>query len=249
MAFSGFGEYLDVKRSKVQLQNEALVADSGFEDSVQLFSGHVFYLNGYLTPNLTMLQFKTLLLKHGGTVKDYLASNTTLILASQMTDSKMRQLTKPVVKPDWALDCIQEKRTLPWRDYLLFQKDHDPKQASLLASFHRKPTNHCAELAGTDIEMVEDSDPEELDALPVPPRMPSIKEGQELDLTNEFVKVFIMLLLCGFWFYTMHRPGKYLNGAWVHRALSFFVALASHQHLEVGLEGLCARKLQAVFSN
>ena len=43
-----------------------------------------------------------------------------------MTDSKMMQLTKPVLKPEWVLESIQQQKRLPELNYQLYKLD--PRQ-------------------------------------------------------------------------------------------------------------------------
>ncbi len=40
-----------------------------------------------------------------------------------MTDSKMMQLTKPVLKPEWVLESIQQQKRLPELNYQLYKLD------------------------------------------------------------------------------------------------------------------------------
>jgi hypothetical protein len=155
----GFRDYLATKRTKNQQQNEEILVSSSTQ-CIPLFSGLVFYLNGYLSSRFTMLEFKALIVVRGGVVKDYLASNTTHIIATQMTHAKITQLTKPVVKPEWILESIEKNQLLDWTLYRLYRKDPHQKVLSDLFKKVEKST------FGDEV-----------------------KEISSLDLTNEFIKV------------------------------------------------------------
>ncbi|KAJ3082918.1 deoxycytidyl transferase [Quaeritorhiza haematococci] len=139
----GFREYMQVKRRKLQLQNDEhaafALASTGSESlsssssssSTQssampsstppLFSKLQLHFDGYTgTPALTALEFKKVVLKHGARVHDKLEPFVTHIIATQMTDSKIRQLRKPVVRPEWLIDSIEKGKLLDWRGYKLY---------------------------------------------------------------------------------------------------------------------------------
>ncbi|KAJ3186529.1 deoxycytidyl transferase [Gaertneriomyces sp. JEL0708] len=119
MAFpGGFKEYMAVKRQKLEVQAEAIAAKSSQSD---IFAGVILYFNGFLgSVGLTMLEMKELVLIHGAMVRDKLEGEVTHIIASQMTDSKMIQLRKPVVRPEWLTESINAGRQLPWNPYRLY---------------------------------------------------------------------------------------------------------------------------------
>ena len=80
MAYAGgFGEYLAIKRSKVQDQNSELINNPSLP---KIFAGLTLYFDGYTA--LTMIEFKELVIQRGAIVKDYLASDTTHIIADQV---------------------------------------------------------------------------------------------------------------------------------------------------------------------
>ncbi|KAI9014701.1 hypothetical protein BC832DRAFT_165078 [Gaertneriomyces semiglobifer] len=119
MAFpGGFKEYMAVKRQKLEVQAEAIAAKSS---QSEIFAGVILYFNGFLgSVGLTMLEMKELVLIHGAMVRDKLEGEVTHIIASQMTDSKMIQLRKPVVRPEWLTESINAGRQLPWNPYRLY---------------------------------------------------------------------------------------------------------------------------------
>ncbi|KNC96285.1 uncharacterized protein SPPG_08437 [Spizellomyces punctatus DAOM BR117] len=129
MAFpGGFREYMAVKRRKLEVQGQEIAA-TGSQSSV--LTGLTLYFNGYTgSSDLTMIQFKELVLVHGALVRDKLEPDVTHIIATQMTDQKMRNLRKPVVKPEWLLDSIKRQNLLPWLTYRLYT-DIAPSQQTL----------------------------------------------------------------------------------------------------------------------
>lgn len=105
-------EYLVNKRRKIQENNADL------EQISNLFKGKSFYLNGYLD-GVGYGDFKLLILQRGGMVYDYLSSKVTHIIASTMTNSKLIQIKKPIIRPDWIHDCIAQNKILSFHSYLL----------------------------------------------------------------------------------------------------------------------------------
>ncbi|KAJ3296359.1 deoxycytidyl transferase [Borealophlyctis nickersoniae] len=139
MAFpGGFREYMAVKRQKLELQgNEVAVASS----QSTILAGVVLYFDGYLGSHaLSMIQLKELTLVNGARVRDKLEGEVTHIIATQvelpMTDSKMLQWKKPVVKPEWLLDSIKATKLLSWLNYRLYT-NLAPSQPTLLGRFGR----------------------------------------------------------------------------------------------------------------
>jgi DNA repair protein REV1 len=116
-------EYLINKRRKIQETNGHI------EQISSLFKGKSFYLNGYLD-GIGYGDFKALILKRGGIVYDYLSSKVTHIIASTMTNSKLIQIKKPIIKPDWVHDCILHDRIISLHSYLL-----NPLQNNMVLDF------------------------------------------------------------------------------------------------------------------
>lgn len=110
-------DYLVNKRRKIQDSNVDI------EQISFLFKGKSFYLNGYLN-GVGYGDFKMLLLTRGGIVYDYLSSNVTHIIASSMTNSKLIQIRKPILRPDWVHDCIAQNKILSLHSYLLNQPNN-----------------------------------------------------------------------------------------------------------------------------
>lgn len=123
MAYSGMGEYMRAKRTKLMHQNE-LIAASASQSTI--FQGLVFYFNGYIA----IPDIKETVLGHGALVQDYYNSAITHIIASQMTDSKIRSLRTPVVNPTWLKESIEAQKLLPWMKYKLYNAEN-PNQTTL----------------------------------------------------------------------------------------------------------------------
>ncbi|KAJ3042908.1 deoxycytidyl transferase, partial [Rhizophlyctis rosea] len=118
MAYSGFKEYMQVKRRKLEVQAYEVASSLKLSDAL---AGTILYFDGYLgETNLSMLQFKELVLTHGAMVRDKLEGECTHIIATQMTDKKMKEWRKPVVRPEWLEDSIKAGKLLPWIRYRLY---------------------------------------------------------------------------------------------------------------------------------
>jgi DNA repair protein REV1 len=60
------------------------------------------------------------MLEHGGIYHHYLRSFTKFVIASNLPDVKIRSnITKNIIKPEWIVDCLKEKRLLNYSSYLL----------------------------------------------------------------------------------------------------------------------------------
>ncbi|KAI9091170.1 hypothetical protein DFS34DRAFT_636103 [Phlyctochytrium arcticum] len=152
MAFpGGFREYMAVKRQKLAGQAQE-VAVAGAKSTI--LQGLTLYFNGYTgTGHLTMIEFKDLVLVHGALVRDKLDPDVTHIIATQITDRKMTLLRKPVVKPDWLIDSIDNRKLLPWIDYRLYL-EIAPSQKTLgtfFASGESSPKRATVSVASDDL--------------------------------------------------------------------------------------------------
>jgi DNA repair protein REV1 len=101
-------------------QNKQIKLAVQFKDSARssIFKGHVIYLNGY-TGETSMRDMKILIFQNGGLVQEFLSSAVTLIIATQMTSSKIQDIKQPIIKPEWLHECIKFNRLLDYRPFLL----------------------------------------------------------------------------------------------------------------------------------
>ncbi|TPX41824.1 DNA-directed DNA polymerase [Synchytrium endobioticum] len=116
MAYQDFPAYMRAKAAKL-LDQEAQLAKERLQSTI--FKFIVVYFDGYLG-DLTMTEMRELVVLHGGIVHDKLSPQVTHIIATAMTDAKMRQHKRPVVTPAWILESIQAKRLLSHLNYRLY---------------------------------------------------------------------------------------------------------------------------------
>ncbi|KAI9350125.1 hypothetical protein BDR26DRAFT_891444 [Obelidium mucronatum] len=144
MAFSGFREYMHVKLDKQQNQNKEYGA--GVESTV--LASIVLWFDGYLGSEYSLLDMKTLCIKHGAIVSDILTTRCTHIIAVSLTDRKVTNQSctdylltqfacsiesntkielwknRRIVQPDWILESIKQKKLLPWYKFGIIQKSN-----------------------------------------------------------------------------------------------------------------------------
>jgi hypothetical protein len=90
-----------------------------------LFGSKVFFVNGYLDLEMIDLEFRKLILRNGGALSKS-PSHAHYIIATQLNASKTEKALKSksrkvILRPQWVLHSIENKRLLPFRDYLLLQ--------------------------------------------------------------------------------------------------------------------------------
>ncbi|KAK0187197.1 hypothetical protein F5146DRAFT_766832 [Armillaria mellea] len=111
--FGNFGEYMQRKRAKLQIQNSEFESNSG-----GIFKGLAIYINGWTQPSVQEL--RQLIVKHGGVFQPYLVKKAmvTHILTCSLTPAKLREFKNmKVVRPDWIVKSAQQGVLLPWQDY------------------------------------------------------------------------------------------------------------------------------------
>lgn len=86
--------------------------------------GVVVLINGYTNPDAETLQ--RMLQRHGGDVEKYETSRVTHIIAEQLSSAKAsiykkQKRPRPVCKPAWITDSVENGRKLPCSAYLLDQ--------------------------------------------------------------------------------------------------------------------------------
>ncbi|XP_037941744.1 DNA repair protein REV1 [Teleopsis dalmanni] len=113
--FDEWGGYMEAKITK--LEEQFNTASNPFKQS-NLFSGISVFVNGLTNPSSN--EIKQIMMVHGGIFHHYERSHTTFIIASNLPDVKVRNMnTSKVIKPQWVVDCIKEKRILDYTPYLL----------------------------------------------------------------------------------------------------------------------------------
>ncbi|KAJ3396896.1 deoxycytidyl transferase [Lobulomyces angularis] len=152
MAYKNDEDYMAHKQVKLDEQYEFV----GSQGTSKLFEGLVFYFDGYRSPdpNFYFSDFKELVLKNdfkGAMLDGFLTKRTTHIIAQSMTRKKMDEWKKPIVKPEWIFECLQNKRLVRWQNFKLFEKEIVGGQVKL--SF-TKPSNGSSSALNslTDLE-------------------------------------------------------------------------------------------------
>ncbi|RWS25367.1 hypothetical protein B4U80_13088, partial [Leptotrombidium deliense] len=144
----GFEEgYMTAKKRKLEEQNLQIKAniaiqkclDNDNDECADLFRGISIHINGYTSP--TSDDLKKMILAHGGNYDHYCSASTTYIIATNLAFSKASQIKKDkVLKPEWIVDSIRERRILPLNEYYLFP----PKKENVL-KFNTKSVESVVE--------------------------------------------------------------------------------------------------------
>ncbi|KAJ6606232.1 hypothetical protein DFH09DRAFT_1353423 [Mycena vulgaris] len=116
--FGEFGEYMQRKRAKLQIQNSEMNATT----SSQIFKGVAVYVNGWTSPSIQ--EIRALLVLHGGVFEPYLVnlSLVTHIVTCVLTEAKMREFkNRKVVRPEWLTESVKAGLLLPWKDFEFVQ--------------------------------------------------------------------------------------------------------------------------------
>ncbi|KAJ7118629.1 hypothetical protein C8R43DRAFT_1099174 [Mycena crocata] len=113
--FGEFGEYMQRKRAKLQIQNSEITA----APTSQIFKGLAVYVNGWTSPSIQVL--RALLVQHGGIFRPYLDNKSivTHIVTCTLTEAKMRDLKNvKVVRPEWLTESVKAGTLLPWTNFI-----------------------------------------------------------------------------------------------------------------------------------
>lgn len=109
---------MDAKKSKLEEQFADDVLKNPYKQS-DLFSGISIFVNGLTNPSADEL--KRIMMTHGGIYHTYQRSHTTFIIASNLPDVKIRQITSAkIISPQWIVDCLKENKILDYSNYLLY---------------------------------------------------------------------------------------------------------------------------------
>lgn len=109
---------MDAKKSKLEEQFTADALKNPYKQS-DLFAGISIFVNGLTNPSNEEL--KRIMMTHGGVYHAYQRSHTTFIIASNLPDVKIRQITSAkIIRPQWVVDCLRENRILDYSNYLLY---------------------------------------------------------------------------------------------------------------------------------
>jgi len=123
--FSGwqhFGDYFDLKKSKLREQTRDKVGPGGLRSDV--LRGVVAHINGHTVPSRKELW--ELIAQHGGQFEQYPHPSVTHVIVMELPDSKVQEWLrqpaknrKPHVLPSWITISIERGKLEPWQSYLL----------------------------------------------------------------------------------------------------------------------------------
>lgn len=109
---------MGAKIAKLEEQFAIDAAKNPYKES-NLFTGISIFVNGLTNPSSDEL--KRIMMTHGGVFHTYHKSSTTFMIASNLPDVKIRQITTcKIISPQWVVDCLKENRILDYSKYLLY---------------------------------------------------------------------------------------------------------------------------------
>lgn len=107
---------MDAKISK--LDQQFVSGQNGIVQQSDLFAGISIFVNGRTNPSADEL--KRIMMANGGVFHHYERSSTKFIIANNLPDVKIRNhTTKTIIRPEFIVDCLREKRILDHKNYLL----------------------------------------------------------------------------------------------------------------------------------
>ncbi|CAH0388778.1 unnamed protein product [Bemisia tabaci] len=118
--FEDWGGYMNAKKQKLEEQFAVDANKEAPNDKSTIFQGIAIFVNGYTVPSAEELKF--LMMEHGGIYHHYQSPRTTHIIASNLPDTKIKQLkgNLKIVKPEWIVDSLKANRLLGYDQYLLY---------------------------------------------------------------------------------------------------------------------------------
>lgn len=191
---------MDAKITKLEEQFAENALKNPYKES-DLFAGISIFVNGLTNPSADEL--KRIMMRNGGVYHTYQRSSTKFIIASNLPDVKIRQITTAkIISPQWIVDCLKENRILDYSKYLLYtnSKVSQPKinfdkvEDNAEATTANKQNAEASELRTVDISI---SDGKEATLKPInellqlPPLHLNDSITQNLDLLNNIIKVDI----------------------------------------------------------
>lgn len=112
------GGYMDAKKSKLEEQFAEDASKNPYKQS-DLFAGISIFVNGLTNPSADEL--KRIMMTHGGVYHTYQRSHTTFVIATNLPDVKIRQITSAkIISPKWIVDCLKANKILDYSSYLLY---------------------------------------------------------------------------------------------------------------------------------
>ncbi|KAL2315547.1 DNA repair protein rev1 [Schizosaccharomyces pombe] len=159
VGFHDYADYFSRKQRKLQNQNAALYKSIDEDSKSDLFHGLAIAINGYTKPSYTEL--RQMIVSNGGTFIQYVDGKTSIsyLVCSFLTPSKARQWKhQKVVKPEWIVDCIEQKKILPWINYRTFQASSAQATLSFVASKPSQPEGNLEDIQTSSQEEEHDNE-------------------------------------------------------------------------------------------
>lgn len=120
---------MEAKKSKLEEQFAQDAMNNPYKES-DLFAGISIFVNGLTNPSADEL--KRIMMRNGGVYHTYQRSSTKFVIATNLPDVKVRQITSAkIISPQWVVDCLKENKVLDYAKYLLYTncKTSQPKIA------------------------------------------------------------------------------------------------------------------------
>lgn len=118
---------MEAKKSKLEEQFAQDALRNPYKES-DLFAGISIFVNGLTNPSADEL--KRIMMRNGGVYHTYQRSSTKFVIASNLPDVKVRQITSAkIISAQWVVDCLKENKILDYAKYLLYTncKTSQPK--------------------------------------------------------------------------------------------------------------------------
>lgn len=146
---------MDAKKSKLEEQFAQDALKNPYKES-DLFAGISIFVNGLTNPSADEL--KRIMMKNGGVYHTYQRSSTTFVIASNLPDVKVRQITSAkIINPQWIVDCLAERRIVDYSKYLLYT-NCKTSQPRINFAKCETTTSNAAQLDAKKEELVADSE-------------------------------------------------------------------------------------------
>lgn len=120
---------MNAKIAKLEEQFAEDALRNPYKES-SLFAGISIFVNGLTNPSADEL--KRIMMVNGGVYHIYQRPWTTFVIAANLPDVKVRQITTAkIITPQWVVDCLSENRILDYSKYLLYTncKESQPRLA------------------------------------------------------------------------------------------------------------------------
>lgn len=145
---------MNAKIAKLEEQFAEDAARNPYKES-DLFTGISIFVNGLTNPSADEL--KRIMMKNGGVYHTYQRQWTTFVIAANLPDVKVRQITSAkIISPQWVVDCLKENRILDYAKYLLYTNSK-VSQPKLMFTVKAPKMNHQSDESLVEGVMADDT--------------------------------------------------------------------------------------------